>query len=391
MRPRLSTAKRRAWSLLPLAVWLVVGTLASNSSAQLATQSVEDLPPNEIGEGWFWNSRPTYVAPVTGSPADPVIGNDPGAQAVRAFSDAHYYVGWDGSKKVPEMVSGINYDLSEQGIDPEATITNFTIKIFEHPVNSGTPAGSGSQGHPAPNAAEAAPDRHGIVACPWSEYIAGSKGAPMTEAPGGRDCSQKATGQRGPNVGTASDSKYEWTFDVTSIMASLHSSGSPLSISLEPTPDPTKAASWVTSLHMGVVLEGGKPSVRASISWIPGEGSAAAGFDFGGLTTDSFLGSSGTSDPPSFGDTTGLGGELAGDQQVPEEPVRAAAVLGEGSSADFWDIPLYAWVGLLAAVAFFLFSGWNLQLEPGASSRPPGAVSKLMAGHSGEEGLRSVE
>jgi hypothetical protein len=388
MRPRLSKATRRAWSLLPLALWLLIG-FSSNSAAQLAPQSVEDFPPNEVGEGWFWNSRPVWSPPTTNTPADPVLGGDPAVNAMRGFSDAHYYVGWDGAKKVPEFVSGINFDVSELGLDPSATITNFVIKIYEHPVNSGTPAGSGSQGHPAPNAGEAAPDKHGIVACPWSEYIAGSKGAPLAEAPEGRDCSQKVTGQRSANLGTASDQKYEWTFDVTSIMASLQSGGNPLSISLEPVPDNTKTTSWGTSFHMSVVQEGGKPSVRASISWMPGPESTAAGFDFGGET---FFDPSGASEPPSFGDTTGLGGALTGDQATPtEEPVRATAVLGEGSPADFWDIPLYGWLGLLAAVAFFLFSGWNLQLEPAAGTRPPGAVSKLMAGQSHNEGLRSVE
>lgn len=401
MRPRLSTTAKRAWALLPLAMWLVVGALSSSSVAQLAAQSVEDFPPNEIGEGWFWNSRQPYTPPPsTGSPADPYLVGDPAAPSLRAFSDAHYYVGWDGAKKVPEYVSGINFELSELGVDAGATITNFTIKIHEHPVAStsgsgttpipGVPDPRAQQGHPAVQASEAAPDKHGIVACPWSEYIAGSKGAPMAQAPAGRDCSQKATGQRSAPLGTANDPKYEWTFDVTSIMASLHSSAAPLSISLEPVPDPTKTVTWSTSFHMSAIQEGGKPSVRASISWIPGPDSAAAEFDFGGLTTESFLDPSGAS-APSFGDTTGLGGQLAGDQPPVDEPVRATAVLGEGSPADFWDIPFYGWLGLLAGVAFFLFSGWNLQLEPAAGTRPPGAVSRLMLGLGTNEGLRSVE
>ncbi|HVE75858.1 MAG TPA: hypothetical protein VND22_03710 [Actinomycetota bacterium] len=359
-------------------VMITAIVLIAGISAAYADQA--DVHPAGTGQGWFWRSRPNVEAPNMSVPgAGVAVGGDvytlplprgEGTLASKDWPPDHLYVGWDSLSKSAEMVSAVNFDLSE--IPQGSKITRFVMTLIEHPN------GQSPQAHKGANRAAAL--AQGIVACPWPEFFGGTTAAPMDQAPAAeRKCDQGIAGAAAtePEGGeaVAINQLFKWTFDLTPMATNWASTENP-SISLEPNMAAPSGSNWVTSFHSGVYKQDGQaaPGVFASVSFEPPPDDGSGGISF----------DEDVSDVGGF-ESFGGSGSLPSDDLAPGGPPAkaprtiASGAFGEGRPADFWDIPVLMWVAAILLLLFVGGSGWALQFEA-LAGRPPGAASALMEG-----------
>lgn len=303
-----------------------------------------------------------------------------GQQSQSLAATDHLYVGWDSVQKVPEMISGVSFDLLAGGIPFGATVTGFTAHILEHtrgPSPNEDPRLGRRHNHVNP---ERAADQ-GIMACPWPDFLAGAPARPMSEAQevGPRHCELKILGNRSQtpvNPEAAADQQlFLWSFDLSTIAVNWGKGEENPSISLEPNNDPAKHSSsnWVTSFHgRDIAGPDGGPSAWAIVEWTPPPAPPGSN----GVTTVIEESNARVSFAPSGGLVSALAPPSPPvDPPPPTSGSRRAFV--RPVSAEIWNIPFVTWLGLLVVLVGIGFVGWLVQGDP-TSDREPGAVSVLM-------------